>query len=58
MKNRLPVVLLNLELPVDVMKKKEDNKREKMYGYVSILYVLSIIITSLSIGIILVLRNR
>ena len=43
MNERLPVNIENLELPVDQFKKLDDNSNS--YGYVSILYLLSIIIT-------------
>ena len=43
MKDRLPVVLENLELPT--CQFKELDKKDSSYGYVNILYLLSIIIT-------------
>lgn len=57
MKNRLPVDLDNLELPVDKYA-KFDTKKDNSYGYVSILYLLSLIITLGSILTILFLGNR
>lgn len=53
MKNKLPVVLENLELPIDDKVKKEDNN--KSYGFVSFMYLLSIGITAGSILAILLL---
>lgn len=43
MKERLPVVIENLELPIDEFKKEEVNTNS--YGYVSILYIISLLIT-------------
>ncbi len=57
MKDRLPVDLDNLELPVDKYA-KFDTKKDNSYGYVSILYLLSLIITLGSILTILFLGNR
>ena len=42
MKERLPVVIENLELPIDEFKKEE---KPNSYGYVSILYIISLLIT-------------
>lgn len=54
MKNRLPVVLENLELPIDesINKKPKNN-----YGYVSLLYLTSLGITVGSVLTILFLRK-
>ena len=56
MKERLPVVLENLELPKDEFEK--ENEKRVSYGYVSILYLLSLMITIGSIIAVLVVRNR
>lgn len=42
MRDRLPVLLENNELPYDKFKK---NERSKSYGYVNFIYLLSLIIT-------------
>ena len=57
MRDRLPVHIENRELP------KENNfnlgeNREYSYGYVNILYIVSILITVLSVLTVLVLGNR
>lgn len=56
MKERLPVVLENLELPRDEFEKL--NEKKVSYGYVSILYLISLMITIASIITVLVVRNR
>ena len=56
MRNRLPVYVENLELP-----NKIENivvKRVSSYGYVSILYIISLIISLGSVITIIVLGNR
>ena len=53
MKNRLPVYIEDNELPkIDV------DKNDNSYGYVSILYLSSIIITVASVLTVIVLGNR
>ena len=53
MKNRLPVYIEDNELPkIDV------HKNDNSYGYVSILYLSSIIITVASVLTVIVLGNR
>ncbi len=56
MKERLPVVLESLELPMDEFEKEKEKKVS--YGYVSILYLISLMITIGSIITVLVIRNR
>lgn len=56
MKERLPVYIENLDLPY--IENKKDNKRNKSYGYVSFLYLLSIIITIGSVITVFILGNR
>ena len=55
MKEKLPVVLENLELPRDEFEEK--NEKKVSYGYVSILYLLSLIITASSIIVIMVFKK-
>lgn len=55
MKDRLPVYIDNLELPEDKYKKLDYEKKEVSYGYVNILYILSLLITGVSIITILLL---
>ncbi len=52
MNDRLPVVIENLELPNSLEKEKK--KLDKSYGYVSIMYLLSLLITLGSIVIIII----
>lgn len=52
MKNRLPVYIENRELPQD---KYRENTKKETYGYINILYILSLLITGVSIAIILFL---
>ena len=52
MKSRLPVYIENLDLPEDL---EHMPQRKASYGYVSILYILSLIITGLSVAIVIVL---
>ena len=52
MKNRLPVYIEENELPLD-------NKilmRSNSYGYVNIMYILSLIITGVSVLVLILLR--
>ncbi len=54
MKRRLPVYIENLELP------KEENRmieKEVSYGYVSIMYILSLLITFGSVIVVLLIRK-
>lgn len=53
MRNRLPVYIENNEMPVD-----NYIKNDKSYGYVSILYLGSLIITIISLLSVLVMWNR
>ena len=53
MRNRLPVYIEDNELP-----KMDVHKNEYSYGYVSILYLSSIIITVASVLTVIVLGNR
>ncbi len=55
MKEKLPVVLDNLELPDDGEVKQP---KHVSYGYVSILYLLSLMITVGSVITVLVVRGR
>ena len=52
MRNRLPVCLENRELPVDNYKKRDNSNS---YGYVNVLYLVSIIITVISVTTVIVL---
>ncbi len=52
MKSRLPVYVENLELPEDL---EHVSRRKESYGYVSILYILSLIITGFSVALVIVL---
>lgn len=52
MRERLPVVIENLDLPVDEFKKEE---KTNSYGYVSILYIISLLITIGSVLTVLIL---
>ena len=47
MRNKLPVYIENRELPKDEFI--NDNYKDKSYGYVSILYLASIMITVVSV---------
>ena len=58
MNERLPVEIENLELPSDGLKIKKEINVNKSYGYVSILYVLSMIITIGTVLITVFLGNR
>lgn len=53
MKNRLPVYMDNLELPKDNI----NVKRKNSFGYVNILYIMSLIITGISVLIVLYFRG-
>lgn len=55
MKERLPVVIENLELPIDEFKKEE---KTNSYGYVSILYIISLLITIGSVLTILIVSIK
>lgn len=46
MNDRLPVNIEKNELPIDYMNKRDNSNS---YGYISILYLLSVIITMLTI---------
>ena len=56
MKEILPVYIENRELPVDQYSKK--NERFNSYGYVSVLYLASIIITIISVVTVFIVRYR
>ena len=56
MKEILPVYIENRELPVDPYK--VNDKRVNSYGYVSILYLSSIIITIISVVTVIIARYR
>lgn len=55
MKERLPVVLENYELPPDEFEEK--NEKKVSYGYVSILYLLSLMITIGSVVTVMVFKK-
>jgi len=55
MNNRLPLYIENLELPKDNINKE---KKSNSYGYVSILYIMSLIISLGSVITIIILGNR
>lgn len=55
MRNRLPVQILDLELPEDNFEKDRIRKEKRMYGYVSILYILSLVVTGISVILIITL---
>lgn len=57
MRNRLPVQILDLELPEDNFEKDRIRKEKRMYGYVSILYILSLVVTGISVILIITLRK-
>ena len=52
MKDRLPVHIENRELPKDF---NNDNNREYSYGYVNVLYIVSTLITVLSLLTVIIL---
>lgn len=56
MKNRLPVYIENRELPQDVNIENRKNREEVSYGYINILYILSLLITGASVITVLFLR--
>ncbi len=56
MKNKLPVYIDNLELPKDDLK--QENKSNNSYGFVSIIFLLSTLITLGSLLTILIYNNR
>lgn len=55
MRDKLPVYIENRELPKD--KFNTDNNNNKSYGYVSILYLSSIMITVISVLTIIFFRR-
>ncbi len=55
MRNRLPIYLENRELPKEFNNKVE---RKNSYGYVDFMYLLSLVITVLSVSVVLFLGNR
>lgn len=57
MRNRLPVEIENMELPYDKYA-KNDKVKNNSYGYVSFLYLLSLIITLGSVLTVIFLGNR
>lgn len=56
MKEKLPVVLENLELPNDEFEEK--NEKKVSYGFVSVLYLISLMITVGSIIAIMIFKSR
>ena len=58
MKNRLPVYLENREMPIDEYRELERRDNRKSYGYVSIMYLGSLIITIISLTMVLVMWSR
>lgn len=56
MKEILPVYIENRELPLDQYKKNDE--RVNSYGYVSVLYLASIIITVISVVTVIIARYR
>lgn len=55
MKNKLPVLIEDNELPKDSTYMNIRNNNS--FGYVNILYIISLIITSFSIAVVMVLRK-
>jgi len=55
MKNKLPVYLENLDLPIDPYKKDEN---KDSYGYVSIMYIIALIITLGSVLTVIIFGSR
>ena len=55
MRDRLPVSLENNELPVE--ERKENNKKNN-YGYVSFMYLLSLLITIFSMLFLMYMGNK
>ena len=59
MRNRLPVYIENREMPVDEYKELErDRDNRNSYGYVSVMYLGSLIITLISLTMVLVMWSR
>ena len=56
MKNKLPVLIVDNSLPRDEFKENVI-KKNNSYGYVSILYIMSLIITGISVIVVLGLRK-
>ena len=56
MKNKLPVLIEDNSLPRDEFKENVI-KKNNSYGYVSILYIMSLIITGISVLVVLGLRK-
>ena len=55
MRERLPVDMDRLDLPVDNFKYEEHNTTNNNYGYVSFMYLLSLLITLASVITLIVL---
>ena len=55
MKNKLPVYLENLDLPSDPYKQEENNNS---YGFISIMYMIALIITLGSVLTVIIFGNR
>lgn len=53
MKNKLPLYLENLELPID----KDKSNRMYSFGYIDFMYIISLVVTCLSIILVLLLRK-
>ena len=51
MKEKLPVYIENRELPVD----RNRIYRNNSYGYVNVMYILSLIVTGISVGLVILL---
>ena len=56
MRERLPVVLEEREMPIDNFRK--NNMQKASYGYASFLYLLSAVITTVSVLLVIFLGNR
>ena len=57
MKNRLPVNIENRELPIDE-DRNIDREKKTSYGYVSVLYLASLIITIISLLSVMMMWSR
>ena len=57
MKNKLPVYIDNLELPQDNLKQIENNNNNRSYGFVSVIFLLSTMITLGSLLAILIFKK-
>ncbi len=57
MKNKLPVYIDNLELPQDDLKQVVKNNNNRSYGFVSVIFLLSTMITLGSLLAILIFKK-